>query len=253
MALLVEEPFSTYTTGQIYFLFDQETELPVERIRTSILQQTAMPKFGSRYGYADLNDYDVLIMADGGKHLEKLFTPEYQKALKDWLEAGGTLVATESAAEFFTKNKSKIVEVELVEAPKDTTKEGAFVRYEDREDYEGKKDIPGSALLAHIDNSNPLAFGLEKQVYSIKFGSNAIRANPKLEAVGYYDNNANELLTAGYASEASRKLLAGNVFAAVQPLEKGRIVYLLDNTQYRMFWRGPSRMMQNAVMLLPGM
>jgi len=253
VALLVEEPFSTYTCGQIYFLFDQETELPVERVRTSILQQTALPKFGSRYGYADLKDYDVLILADGGKHLDKLFTPEYQKALKEWIEAGGTLVATESAAEFFTKEKSKIVEVELVETPKDTTKAGAFVRYEEREDYKGKQNIPGSALLGHIDHSNPLAFGLESQLYTLKFGNSALKANPRLETVGYYAQDASRLLVAGYASEVSLKLLAGNAFAAVQPLEKGRIVYLLDNTQFRMFWRGPSRLMQNAVMLLPGM
>ncbi|MFP4096530.1 MAG: hypothetical protein ACLFUB_18755, partial [Cyclobacteriaceae bacterium] len=31
------------------------------------------------------------------------------------------------------------------------------------------------------------------------------------------------------------------------------VVFLIDNTQYRMFWRGPSRMVQNAVMLLPGL
>ena len=253
VALLVEEPFSTYTCGQIYFLFDQETELPVERVRTSILKQTALPRFGSRYGYADLNDYDVLILAGGGKDLEKLFPPEQQKTLREWLEAGGTLVATESAAEFFTKEKSKIAEVELVEAPRDTTRAGAFVRYEDREDYEGEQNIPGSALLAQIDNSNPLAFGMEEYLYTLKFGKSALKANAKLETVGYYARDAGQLLAAGYASEANLKLLAGHVFAAVQPVGQGRIVYLLDNTQYRLFWRGPSRMMQNAVMVLPGM
>jgi len=44
VALMVEPPFSTYTCGQLYFLFDQVTELPVERIRTSILDQTAIPE-----------------------------------------------------------------------------------------------------------------------------------------------------------------------------------------------------------------
>jgi hypothetical protein len=34
---------------------------------------------------------------------------------------------------------------------------------------------------------------------------------------------------------------------------EGQVVFLVDNTQYRMFWRGPSRMMQNAVMLVPAL
>jgi hypothetical protein len=42
-------------------------------------------------------------------------------------------------------------------------------------------------------------------------------------------------------------------FAAVEDMGSGKVVFLLDNTQYRMFWVGPSRMVQNAVMLLPGM
>ena len=47
--------------------------------------------------------------------------------------------------------------------------------------------------------------------------------------------------------------LAGKAFAAVQPMGQGEVVFLVDNTQYRMFWIGPARMVQNAVMLLPGM
>ena len=57
VALLVDRPFSSYTCGQIYFLFDQETRLPIQRIPAGYLNQTAIPKFGSRYGTADLNDF----------------------------------------------------------------------------------------------------------------------------------------------------------------------------------------------------
>ena len=41
--------------------------------------------------------------------------------------------------------------------------------------------------------------------------------------------------------------------AATLPMGEGEVVFLVDNTQYRMFWIGPARMMQNAVMLVPGM
>ena len=102
--------------------------------------------------------------------------------------------------------------------------------------------------MSHIDVSNPLAFGVKKETYSLKFGSTAFQPNTSLQTVGYYHNNAEELLVAGYASKENLEKLAGNVFAATQPMGQGKVVYLLDNTQYRMFWLGTARMMQNAVL-----
>jgi hypothetical protein len=253
VAMLVEPPFSTYTCGQIYFLFDQETELPVERIRTSILQQTSLPKFGARYGYADLWDYDVLILPGGGSGLKEMFKEKALEELKNWVKAGGVLVATESAGKFFTKGESKFSEVKLKESKKDSSDAATYLAYEDREDFYGKKRIPGSALQAKVDISNPLAFGLKEDLYSLKFGNDALVPDPDLQTVGYYAKDSTSLLVAGYASKENLSHLAGQTFAGVLPMGKGKLVFLLDNTQYRMFWRGPSRMMQNAVMLLPGM
>ncbi len=252
VALLVEPPFNTYTTGQIFYLFDQESDLPIERIRTTDFSPTNLSRLGLGGG-ADLEDYDVLILAGGGNALSGLFDSVAQKRLSAWVAGGGVLVATESAASFFTKKRSRVTSVELAEIPKDTTGSGHYIAYDKRTDYFGKKRIPGTALLGHIDNSNPLAFGLDKQLYTLKFGTNALKPNDNLQAVGYYEQDPERLLVAGYANLENRTHLAGKIFAAVQPIGQGKIVYLLDNTQYRMFWRGPSRMMQNAVMLLGGM
>ncbi len=250
VALLVEPPFSTYTCGQIYFLFDQVTGLPIDRLRTSILNETAIPDFGARYGKASLNDYEVIIMAGGGSNLKKLFGKEELKTLEEWIKAGGILIATESAAEFFTEKQSKMTKVQLHEMKKDSSEAALFVTYEDREDFNGKKKIPGAALNAYIDISNPLGFGLKPGIFSLKFGTKALKPNPELQTVGYYHQDPEKLLASGYAPKENLEHLAGKTFAAVQPLGAGKIVYLLDNTQYRMFWRGPSRMMQNAVMLV---
>ncbi|MEL6721522.1 MAG: peptidase M14, partial [Bacteroidota bacterium] len=248
VALLVEPPFNTYTCGQLYFLFDQETRLPIDRIRTSMLMQTAMPKLGSRYGYTDLKDYDVLILAGGGNRLKQIFRDKQLQEIEAWIRDGGTLIAAESAASFFSKANWKTSTASLVMPKRDTSNTAEYLAFEDRQDYYGKKNIPGSALLSHIDVSNPLAFGVKKEVYSLKFGSTAIQPNPSLQTVGYYHQNADELLVAGYASQENLEHLAGNTFAATQSLGQGKVVYLLDNTQYRMFWLGTARMMQNAVL-----
>lgn len=250
-AMLVEPPFDTYTSGQIYFLFDQETHFPLDRIRASTLQQSSLPKLGSRYGYADLDDYNVLIMAGGGSNLSKVFAEKEQQILKSWIEAGGTLILTEDATEFFSKEKSKVANVEFVTSPKDSSQEAKYLSYSERTDYYGKKRIPGSAFHSSIDVSHPLGFGLKPELYSLSFGDKPLKPSNTLESVGIYHKDPDQLLVSGYASSDNLKTLAGHSWAGVARLGQGKIVYLVDNTQYRMFWRGPSRMMQNAVMLLP--
>jgi hypothetical protein len=251
VALMIDPPFSSTTAGQITYLFDYETVLPIQRIKGVNLQQTALPKFGDRYGNADLNDYDVLILPDGGNGLSELFKTDQLAILRDWISRGGVVVATESASAFFTSNRSKFTDVKLVEPKRDTTEGAKLVTFANREDYFGKKRTPGTALNGTLDITHPLAFGMEKEVYTLKLDNTALLPSADLQTVGRY-LSADKLLAAGYIAPENAKLLAGNAFAAVLNIGQGKIVFLPDNTQYRMFWRGPSRMMQNAVMILPG-
>ncbi|HMB94060.1 MAG TPA: hypothetical protein VKP65_24640, partial [Rhodothermales bacterium] len=173
---------------------------------------------------------------------------------------GGTLVATESSALFLTKDRSGLTGVERTEAQKpdkdDETTEpdpSVYTTYAAREDSSGLERIPGSALRAQLDTTHPLAFGLRDHLYSLKFITEALEPSDNVQTVGYYDKDASTLLAAGYASQENLRKLAGKAFAAVQPMGQGNVVFLVDNTQYRMFWIGPARLMQNAVMLMPGM
>jgi hypothetical protein len=250
VALMVDQPFSSYTAGQIYFLFDWETKLRINRIRTTDLQQSAFSALSR--GGADLKDYDVLILPGGGSALKQIFGKEQLEELKQWVSEGGVLVATESAVPFFTEKQSKFTNIKLVSPASDTSETVKYLAYADRTDYSGKKRIPGSALNAKVDVTHPLAFGVQPELYSIKLSEEALEPAADLQTVGHYDPDMSTLLTAGYASEENLKLLKGKTFAGVVNVGQGKVVLLLDNTQYRMFWRGPSRMMQNAVMLLPG-
>ena len=103
-----------------------------------------------------------------------------------------------------------------------------------------------------IDNSHPLAFGMKDKLYSLKFSTNALKPDPSFSTVGYYVKDADEVLASGYASNDNKEKAAGKAFAAVYGMGSGNVVFLMDNTQYRMFWVGPARMIQNAVMLVPG-
>lgn len=250
VALMVDAPFNMQTAGQVWFLFDEEVGLPVDRIRSSVLLQSAMPKFGERYGYADLNDYDVLILPGGGNNLRYIFDREAYSQLQDWVNRGGTLIALENAVEFFTQDRSKFTQVKWSEIPTDTSLLAKTISYDNREDYFGKKRIPGSSLMSNIDVSNPLAFGMEPTLHTLKQDVSSFLPTSGMQVVGSYHSDPTKLLTGGYAPKDALKHLSGKCFAGVMPMGEGKVVFLLDNTQFRMFWRGPSRMIQNAVMLL---
>ena len=246
VALMVDSPFNSYTAGQIWFLFDRWTEFGISRLRSDVLS------------YVDISEYDVIVMPGAGR-LSTLLDSTAQEKLKSWVRAGGTLVATESSAEFLTKNRSGFTSVELAGTDmKDEDNKGAidpeaYTRYEAREDTAGLKRIPGSAFKSIIDDSNPLAFGIGDRLYSLKFSDEALKPSTDWQTVGYYVKEENSVLASGYASQENMKKAAGNTFAGVANMGSGKVVFLLDNTQYRMFWVGPARMMQNAVMLLHDM
>jgi len=242
VALMVDSPFNSYTAGQIWFLFDRWTEFGISRIRSD------------RLPYLDINEYDVIVMP-GAWGASSVLDSTAQERLKNWVREGGTLVATESSAEFLSKSRSGFTGVELAGADQDEEEEQgidpeAYTRYEAREDTSGLKRIPGSAFKGIVDDSNPLAFGLGERLYSLKFSDESLVPSTGWQTVGYYHKDVDDLLAAGYASQENIQKAAGNAFAGVSEMGSGKVVFLLDNTQYRMFWVGPARMMQNAVMLL---
>ncbi len=245
-AMLVGSPFSSYTAGQIWYLFDRWTGFGVTRVRSD------------RFPTLRLADYDVLILPGAGDLSAVLDSAQIDR-IGRWVRDGGTLVATEGSALFLTKDRSGLTNVKLVKEKKDDEKDegpppAAYTPYEARRDSLGLRRIPGSAFLAHIDATHPLAFGLRgEHLYSLRFSTEALEPSETLQTVGHYTADPDAVLVSGYASAANRRKLAGKTFAAVQPMGRGRVVFLVDNTQYRMFWVGPARMMQNAVMLMPGM
>jgi hypothetical protein len=231
---------------QLWFLFDQWTEFGISRIRAGSFSASA------------LDDLDVILMPGAWGGLESLFSDAQKEALKQWVQKGGVMIGTEGSAAWLTADQSGMTSVAMATMDEgkeegDTVDPVAYTRYEDREDVFGLRRIPGAAFKGVVDNSHPLAFGLPETLYSLKFGDAALVPNESFHTVGYYHKDPSQVLASGYASQESKEHAAGMAFAGVSNVGQGKVVFLVDNTQYRMFWVGPSRMVQNAVMLLPGM
>ena len=253
VGLVVDSPINSYTAGQLWFLFEEWTRLPINRIRVSQLPSLELKK------------YDVLIFPGARGSVSSALDSSTVAALQAWVKAGGTIIGTENSAVFLSKSGAGMADVALHKKKEEKkehadqpafeagTLEDPYVGLEARKDLRDLDNIPGSALRSFLDTTNPLAYGMPRHLFSLKFGNQAFEPTTKAQVVGYYHTRSDSILASGYMSMKNREKLAGKVFAAVAPQGRGNVVMLLDNTQYRMFWVGSARLMQNAVMLIPSM
>jgi len=248
VALLTDSPVNSYTAGQIWFLMEQWTDFGISRLRMDAFKNI------------NIDEYNVIIIPDTWGPLSVELDSVQISRLKGWVTRGGTLIASGNSALYFTNKASGFTNLELTKAEnnnsdKETDKidPSAYTRFEARVDSSGLKRVPGTALRGFLDTSHPLAFGLDEKTYVLKFDNDAIVPSTSWQLVGYYDKNPDEILRSGYISRENKKKLSGHAFAGVQPTGSGNVIFLVDNTQYRMFWVGTARLMQNAVLLMPGM
>ncbi|MEM8484041.1 MAG: M14 family metallopeptidase [Bacteroidota bacterium] len=252
VGLVMDTPFNSYTAGQLWFLFEEWTNLPINRIRLSQLASLELKK------------YDVLILPGARGNLSSQMDSSTVAALRGWVKAGGTLVGTENSAIFLSKSGAGMADVSLYKKEKKKEEddkpafeagslEDPYVGLEARKDLRDLDNIPGSALRSYLDTTHPLAYGMPRTLFSLKFGNQGFEPTTKAQVVGYYHTKSDSVLASGYMSVKNREELAGKAFAIVAPQGRGKVVMLLDNTQYRMFWVGTARLMQNAVMLVPSL
>jgi hypothetical protein len=244
VVLMLDSPFSSETAGQIWYLFDQRVQWGIDRVR------------GDNFSSLDLDEVDVLVFPPGnvGSMLDSTQTARVSR----WIRQGGTLIGSESAASYLAGSRSGLSSAEMVRIEKDEegepdVDERVYTRYEDRSDSTNVSRVSGSAFRAVLDNSHPMAAGMPETMYTLKFGTDAIEPSRSIHSVGYYDRDAANLLASGFASEENQEKMAGNLFAGVQQVGSGKVIFLLDKTQYRMFWLGPTRLLVNSIMLMHGM
>ncbi len=244
VVLMLDSPFGSETAGQIWYLFDQRVDWGIDRVR------------GDNFPSLDLDEVDVLVLPPG--NVDAMLDSTQTDRLERWVRQGGTLVASESAAPWMTKERTGLTSAEMVRVEPDKNEKPAvnervYTRYEDRRDSTNTSRVSGSAFRAVLDNSHPLAAGMPDRMYTLKFGADAIKPSQSMHTVGYYDRDAAGLLASGFASDENQQKLAGNLFAGVEQVGSGKVIVLLDKTQYRMFWLGPTRLLINSIMLMHGM
>lgn len=203
--------------------------------------------------------WDVIILPDStreavveGKpgregYFEEL-PPEYAggigkeglRALHEFVEKGGTLIALARAADILTGEEFNLP-VRNVLAGGVTERRGVST---------AEFNIPGSLLRVYLDTNHPVAWGLPSEVAGfydspIAFQTSAPGAEIQRSVIAWYPDNAKDILISGYAHGEER---LERKAAAVSFIKgKGKIVMFGFRVQHRAQTEGTFQLLFNAI------
>ena len=233
----VGEGISGYEAGQIWHLLDQRVAMPVTKVDVADV------------GRVEWARYEVVILVSGslgfleGARLE---------ALRAWVRAGGTLVAVRGAAAWAARNGlTPSVEPPTVgrspdEGAADDGAEEDRIDYERAAELQGAQAIGGSIWEADLDTTHPLGFGYDRRFLPV-WRDHAYffppPSNPYITVARLTDDPH----LSGYVSAANEARLAGSPSVIADQLGRGSVVLLIDNPNFRGYWRGTQRLLLNAI------
>jgi hypothetical protein len=193
-----------------------------------------------RFASINADKYNVIIMASGAyNNLNK----SAQEKLKDWIGAGGTLIATEDATKWLSTNGFTKTIFKSGEDKRDTTLQ---LPYFLRSDETRAKDMAGSLFEAKVDLTHPLGYGYSNSSVTI-FKSNTLFMDKNN---GAYDSPVmytDQPLQSGYLYRGYKNVVKNTAAINVDNVGRGRVISMVDNLNFRAFWLGTSKMFMNAI------
>ncbi|HWP44106.1 MAG TPA: peptidase M14, partial [Blastocatellia bacterium] len=235
---------------------------------------------------ADLSKYHVIILPDGSEGgYTSTFGAEGVRRLKDWVSAGGTLVALGSGAvSFLADSRTGLLAIsresrarpgsdgreadrpaqsdpargqEQPSRPRQSSdSRGAARLLASEEDYnraiQAETEMPdavaGVLAKARLDGDHWITAGLDRPVHVLVEGRSIftpIKLDRGVNAAIYLDPD--HLLASGYIWEENRRQLAYKPFVVVQQQERGVVVGFTSDPNFRAYMDGLNVLFLNAV------
>ena len=180
--------------------------------------------------------------------------------LKAWVESGGAVIGFGSAVNLLGKKDLELTTVkELVPdstAAKDTTVTDAMrpapplpsptAPGGNKPEY-----IPGAIFRATLDRTHWLTGGYEHDQLPVFLETESL-LKPSEKGASPVVFTGTDLTVAGFTwPENTEKHLRNSVWASVESSGSGTVVLFAENPVYRGFWRGPAKLLTNAVLFGP--
>jgi hypothetical protein len=255
IALAWDTPVSPSSAGWTRYVLERQFGYPVTIMRTRQLASTGLARF------------DVLILPSGGGYAQT-FGPAGIARLKEWVQAGGTLIGLAEAVGFLADSKVQLLAIQPEDAARDAEPRKAPEKPEKEEgrapgkllasaaDYakaiqaekEPPDSVPGVLLRARTDPEHWLTAGAAETVHALLTGRavyTPIKLDKGVNAAVF--EAPEKLLASGYLWEENRKQLAFKPLVVVQPHARGFVIGFTADPNYRAYMDGMNTLFLNAV------
>jgi hypothetical protein len=257
IALAWDTPAASSAAGATRFVIERQYGYPVTPLRTTQLAA------------ADLSKFNVLILPPGGDYAAGLGERGIER-LKNWVAAGGTLVALGEAVNFLTESKVELLDIAQEDAAraspekKDEKKEektekdkrvpgteiASEAQFEQatRAAAELPDNAPGALVRARIRPGHWLTAGAGESVNAMVVGRaiyTPIKADKGVNAA--YFETAEKLLASGYLWNENQRQLAYKPLVISQPSGRGVVIAFTADPNFRGMLDGMNVLFLNAI------
>lgn len=224
VAMIVGEGVNAYEAGDNWYHFDHRFDMPITMIDKR------------QFNRANLNKYNVIIMADGRYGPDDAFSNK----LINWVDAGGTIISMRRSISYLKSIGliNKLTNKTLSSSPKETD-------YSGHNNARGAQVIGGAIFEAQIDRNHPLFFGYEnKKIPVFKRGTQFYNVENEKSSPMVYTESP---LLSGYSSKENLEKAKNAAAVTCYGYGGGRIIALVDNPNFRAYWLGGSQLFANAI------
>jgi hypothetical protein len=208
----------------------------------------------------DLQSFNVLIIPDGssGRMRRELGDGGVER-LKTWVRSGGVLIGYGGAGTLAASKDLGLTTIATV-APDSGAKPDSAAPGTDpallsptAPSRDRLEWIPGAIFRATLDTTQWLALGYDRSRLPVFIDGDTFWKPSKGGAnVAAFTDPADSLVLSGFTwPDNTARLLKGSTWAVVENQGSGRVVLFLSDPLFRAFWRGPAKMLTNAILIGP--
>ena len=229
VAMFTGENVLALTSGEVWSYFDQQLNYPITQLNFSNLNRI------------DLNNYDVIIAADGA--YKDINGKAATEKLQAFVKKGGVLIALESAAKLLASNSDWGVKAKELPKEEQPTVNNVS-KYGKAVEDALQTSIPGSIYKVYMDDTHSLGYGTGGVYYTNKQDLTLYEPSNDVWNVGVIKKDS---YIAGFVGVKAKAILQEGVIMGVKEIGKGKLVYLADDPMYRNFWEGGKLILANAI------
>lgn len=237
VVLAYDGGLSRYDVGEVWWTLDYRHRMPVTLVHKNDL------------GRLDWSEYTHLVLVGGNAAL----TAPLTEAVKEWIDDGGTLIATRDAALWAQGAILDRKPDEEKKGEKDSKDEDGEEAPPQRFDFaemslrDAEHVIGGAIFAADLDTSHPLGFGYADRNLPVHRNESFTLIRPDKDPYAVPVQYAEEPLLTGYASRRRLEEIGGSPSVVAERKGRGAVILMANNPVFRGTYPGTEKLLMNAI------